>query len=351
MIALQHSLGIGEGLLVPGKIAPVEALHPEAVKVEHAQRNVPVRHALNKGSSGLFVIVGGEGRGQPQAEAPRGQQGRPSGQGSVAVQHRLGRAAVDHIINDGFPFGGELHPLHLFAGHLKAHVGGILHENAIPPVGHIEGDILVGLLAGGTAVGIPHVDGLAVFHIGGKAFAQSINALAHVQHQGIAHVGLAGVLIQRPAHAPEGAAGQHLAIRQIIHPPVFALLYPGRQLAAGEGNHLVVFLDDGIHRLFVGLKMGRVVPLARKVGHSHADDVLPGRGEGHIQRAAVQRIPPVMNGTAGGQHMQRVRALFHANRLHGVLHLKIGANQPIAIGKFHGFSTPSFLRSFSITEP
>ena len=97
--------------------------------------------------------------------------------------------------------------------------------------------------------------------------------------------------------------------------------------------------------------MGLVVPLARKVGHGHADDVLPGCGEGHVQRAAVQRIPPMVNGTAGGQHMQHIRTLFHANRLCGVLHLKIGANQPIAIGKFHGSSTPSFLRFFSITEP
>ena len=338
VIAFEHPHRIGEGLLVPGEVAPVEALHPEAVEVEHAQGDIPIRHALNEGSGGLFVIVGGEGRRQPQAEAPRGHQGGTAGQGGVAVQHRLGRAAVDHVVDDGLALGGELHPLHLFTSHFEAHVGGILHEDAIAPIGHIEGDILVGLFAGGAAVGVPHIDGLAVLHIGGEALAQAVDALAHVQHQRIAHVGLAGVLIQRPAHAAERAAGEHPAVlRHIVHPPVFALLHPGGQLSAGEGDRLVVFFNDGVHRLLVGLEMRGVIPFAREVGHGDADNVLPGRGKGHIQRTAVQRITPVMDGAAGGQHVQRVGALFHPNRLRGVLHLEVGPDQPIAVGKFHGF--------------
>ena len=338
VIALEHPHGIGEGLLVPGEVAPVEALHPEAVEVEHAQGDIPIRHALNEGRGGLFVIVGGKGRGQPQAEAPRGHQGGPSGQGGVAVQHGLGCAAIDHVVNDGLSLGRELHPLHLFTGHFEAHVGGVLHEDTIAPIGHIEGDILVGLLAGGAAVGVPHIDGLAVFHIGGEAFAQTIDALAHVQHQRVAHVGLAGILVQRPAHAAERAAGEHPAVlRHIVHLPVFALLHPGGQLAAGEGDRLVGFFNDGVHRLLVGLEMRGVIPLAREVGHGDADDVLPGRGKGHVQRTAVQRIAPVMDGAAGGQHVQRVGTLFHPNRLCGVLHLEVGTDQPITVGKFHSF--------------
>ena len=83
--------------------------------------------------------------------------------------------------------------------------------------------------------------------------------------------------------------------------------------------------------------MRGVIPFAREVGHGDADNVLPGRGKGHIQRTAVQRITPVMDGAAGGQHVQRVGALFHPNRLRGVLHLEVGPDQPIAVGKFHGF--------------
>ena len=38
----EHSHGIGEHFVVPYKIAPVEAFHPEAVEMEGAQRNIAV---------------------------------------------------------------------------------------------------------------------------------------------------------------------------------------------------------------------------------------------------------------------------------------------------------------------
>ena len=66
--AADHPFRIREGHRVPLKITPLEGLHPEAVEVEDVQGQVALGHAVDKAVNRRFVVVGGERRGQPQAE-------------------------------------------------------------------------------------------------------------------------------------------------------------------------------------------------------------------------------------------------------------------------------------------
>ena len=69
---------IREGVRVPGEVAPVETLHPEAVEVEYVQGYAPLAHALDKSGGGGLVVVRGEGRDShsPKVQAG-GSAGRP----------------------------------------------------------------------------------------------------------------------------------------------------------------------------------------------------------------------------------------------------------------------------------
>ena len=60
MILFQSCTDIREISLIPGKITPVEFLHPETVKMEYTERNIPFFHSFNKGSGCLFIIISGK---------------------------------------------------------------------------------------------------------------------------------------------------------------------------------------------------------------------------------------------------------------------------------------------------
>ena len=66
--AADHPFRVREGHRIPLEVAPLEGLHPEAVKVEHVQRQVPFGHAVDKAVDRRFVVVGGERGGEPQAK-------------------------------------------------------------------------------------------------------------------------------------------------------------------------------------------------------------------------------------------------------------------------------------------
>ena len=268
MVALQHPRRIWEGVLVPCKVAPVIALHPETVKVKYMQRNIPLRHAVNERRSGRFIIIGGKGCGQPKAEAPRRRQRGTACQRRIQVKRLLRCTAADHIIDQRLALHRELHALHLLAGYLKAHVGGILHQHAIAAIGHIEGNILVCLFAARAAVGVPHVDGLPILHIRGKALTQAIHTLAHVQHQGFRHIGLAGVFVLGMTHAVILAAGQQLLTVIVIHAPLLrALAHMCRKAAAPEYDFFFCFRDFRLHLFLIGFKPWLLRP--RNVSPAH----------------------------------------------------------------------------------
>ena len=274
--------------------------------MEHMQWDVPIGHALDKGGDGFFVIAGGKTGGQPKAEAPGRGQGRPPGERGVTPENLLGRRPIDQAVGEPLAFHRKLNPLHLFTGHLKGHVAGIVDKDAISPVGHIKGDILVGLLAGRAAVRVPHIHALAVFHVAGKALAQAIHAFAHIQHERIGYIVLSGLLVQAGGHAAKAAGGQNMAIGPVIHLPPGGLFGNfGTQRAAEKAQCLIVFFDNRGDGRCIELKVRTLVLLAGEVGDIYPDNPFHGRAKAHGQRLTAQSCPAVLNGMAGRQHAQR----------------------------------------------
>ena len=348
MIALQHAFRIREGFRIPFEVAPVIAPHPETVKMEHGQGNIPLGHAVDKAAGGFLVIIRGKGGGQPQAEAPCRQDRRTSGQRGIEIQNALRGFTIDHIVDQRFPFHGKLGPLHLFAGNLKADIGGILHEDAVAPVCHVEGDVLISQLGGRSAVSVPHIHALSVFDIGREPFAKAVHALSDVQHQAVAHVRFAGVAVQRMGHGPEAGGGEHLSVpAQEIHlPAALRLQHLCGQSATGEAGRFLAFGDRRIHIFLKGGEMGRPVLFPGKMGDPDADDILPGRGEFDFQDCSVQGFPAAADRPCGRQHFQRPVLLFHPDALGRIVHGEVFPGHPVSSGKFQivhsSFIQPGF---------
>ena len=95
---LEHCRRIRELGGIPPEACPLVFLHPEAVKVEHLQGDIPLRHAVNKGGDGFLVIGSGKGGGQPQPEGVCRRQGGLAGEGGVVGQHLLQILTADEEI-------------------------------------------------------------------------------------------------------------------------------------------------------------------------------------------------------------------------------------------------------------
>ena len=74
--AFEHSDRVREYPVIPQKVAPMEFLHPETVKMERPQRNSPLEHAVDEAHDGFLVIVCRKRGGKPQPECPRCRKSR-----------------------------------------------------------------------------------------------------------------------------------------------------------------------------------------------------------------------------------------------------------------------------------
>ena len=200
MITLQHSFWIWEGFRVPGKITPLIGFHPVAVKMEYMKRNIPVFHSLNKAGCGCFIIIRGKGSSQPQTKGPCRRKSRFSGQLCVFLNGSLGRMAIDHKVIQTFSFHRKLHMLHLFTGNFISSVTLIVKKNSITFIGDIEWNIFIGNLTGSSAVFIPHLHNLTIFHKWGKSLTQTIDVFIHIQCQLFYHIGLSCFIIGHMGH-------------------------------------------------------------------------------------------------------------------------------------------------------
>ena len=93
---------------VPHEVAPVKLPHPEAVEVEHLQREVALGHAVDEFGDRLLVVLGGERGAQPQPERPGRRQRGPAGESGVLVEDFCGRGPIDHQIFQCFAGHTEL---------------------------------------------------------------------------------------------------------------------------------------------------------------------------------------------------------------------------------------------------
>ncbi len=177
----QHAGRVGEGVGVPGEVAPLVAAHPEAVEVEHAQRDAALGHAVDEAVDGGLVVVGGEGGGQPQAERPGRGQGGAAGERGVALKDLLRGRAVDDEELQRLVLDAELDLAYRLGAHLVADLARVVDEDAVAAVGQVEGDVLVRLLAAGAAVSLPDVDHLPVLDERGEPFPQPVHRLSYAQ--------------------------------------------------------------------------------------------------------------------------------------------------------------------------
>ena len=329
--------------MIPLEVAPVEALHPVAVEVEHGQRNVALRHAVDEGGRRLLVVIRGEGGGQPQTERPCGHERRATRQRSVQVERVLRRAAVNHVVDHRFALVRELDALHLFRRDFKGHVACVLHQHTVTAVGHVERDVLVRQLRRRAAIRVPHINRLTVLDVRAEAFAQTVNTFAHVELEALGHVGRAvrqkrtgrAVLLQRTAHAAPTGRRQDAVADHIVHRPIAALAHARGQVAGDEVGVVVILADFGRHVLFIRRELGVFARRSGKVRHLHADDVLARRSEHNVERAAVENIAAVANRAAGADDVQLLVVLDDANGLRGVGHHIVLPDDPVTLRKTH----------------
>lgn len=65
------------------KGVPVERLHPEAIKVEDLNGDIPSFHPYQERVDSLFIVIRREARAEPQAETPTGYFARFASQDGI----------------------------------------------------------------------------------------------------------------------------------------------------------------------------------------------------------------------------------------------------------------------------
>ena len=176
--------------------------------MEHMQRNLPVCHALNKAGRGCLIIIGGKGCGQPQTKGPCRRQCRFSGQFGIFFYCSHRSFSTDHIVIQPFPFYRKLHPFYFLAGNLIRYVTFVVNQNTISFIGHIERNIFISDLTGRTAVLVPHLHDLSVFHKWCETLAKAIHIFIHIQQQLIQHIVLSGLCILHISQVTEAGLCQ-----------------------------------------------------------------------------------------------------------------------------------------------
>ena len=216
MVAAEHSFRIREHILIPEEIAPLEAFHPETVKMEDLEGDLPLPEAFDESRDGVFVVIGRKRGRQPEAEGPFGRKRRTAGQGSVFLNDLLRSRPVNDKELQLLILHGKLDCLHFFASDLEADRARMVDKHAVAGRSIVEGDVFIGDLAGGAAVFIPHIHDLAVFYHGSEPFAQSVDQFPHAEVQACENVILPALFMHHP-HAPGFCAGKRLSLREIIH--------------------------------------------------------------------------------------------------------------------------------------
>ena len=339
----EHALRVRGRCAVPLEVAPVELAHPEAVEVEHRQRQVTLGHLVDEAGDGRLVVVRGEAGGQPQAVGPGGHGGRTPGQGGVALEDLFGCRPVDDEVLQALPRHRELHPLDSLGADLVGDVPRVVDQHAIAAVRQVERNVLVGLLARGAAVGVPDVDDLAVLHHGPEALAEPVDELADPQRQLFMNVGSrVGRMLARSARdnlqVGDGlvpARGEGVAIRAEREIPRRPRRHRGAEPAAGQGARSVRHR----HLAMTVLRTDQVEPelfaQPLEVLDPHADDVRQRRAERDGQSGAVQGVATTLDDLGRCRDGERPLPRDDVVRLSGVERRHSGSCPPESVRELH----------------
>ncbi len=146
--------------------------------MENVDLRIPLLHPLQKRIHRGLVVVGGEARAKPQAEAPAGDLARLPREHRVPPQHVLGRGPVDEVPLQPLAFDARLHTAAPLAPDLELYLSRRVDEDAVAPRTQPERDVLVRLVARGAAVGVPQRDRLSHFIEGAESLSESVDGLA-----------------------------------------------------------------------------------------------------------------------------------------------------------------------------
>jgi hypothetical protein len=75
----------------------MKSLHPEAIKVEHFNRNVSRFHPFKERVDRLFIVIGCETGGKPESEAPTRNLPGFTGQDGILFKHFFRGRSMDDV--------------------------------------------------------------------------------------------------------------------------------------------------------------------------------------------------------------------------------------------------------------
>lgn len=116
-----HLLRPGESPRIPGEITPVPLAHPVTVEMEDGKWYASGFHPGDQLLHRPLVAGRQEGSGQPEAQRPFGDPGRPSRQPGVFLQDLLWGRPVDEIEIELLARHGELDHVYFFGSDLVFH--------------------------------------------------------------------------------------------------------------------------------------------------------------------------------------------------------------------------------------
>ena len=332
----QHPFGVREGGVFPLEVAPFQVVHPATVEVEDRQGDVPLRHAVDELVDGLLVIVGGKGGRQPQTEAPVGDQWGFACQIGIGVEHPFEVLAANHRICQLLAGDGELDLGDLVGTDLEFHLVSGIHEDPIPPIAHIEGDVLVGLGRACATILVPDGDRLPILDEVGEALAQAVDLLSHTQVEGLDHVWPA-IVIGYQGLAPPRRPCQRTALILVLEVDGITLGDLQGQPATGEGPSPLILLDP--HRGIGPVKrepwvMAVVLPVVDDPG---GDDVGSGGGDLDGKQSSVQGHAGIPDHLEGGVEGQPFLFDIRAVDIGRIFDVETVAHKPFSVEELHIF--------------
>ena len=248
--------------------------------MEHMQRNIPVRHPLDKSGRRPLVIIGRKGGGQPQAKGPGRRQRRFTGQFRIFRNGSLRGRAVNHIVIESLPLHGKLQTLHLFAGYLIGGVPFIVQKHTVPLVGNIKRNVFVCDFARCPAVLIPHFNHLAVLHKRGVSLAQSIDALIHINSQLLHHISFSCIPVCHMSHIAVSCTGQlPFPVKEADSPAVWPLVNDRSRMAALIADFILRLLNRHMRGGLMDPGEGAVVCSPLKMSHGNLNHIFHWAGK------------------------------------------------------------------------
>ena len=139
----QEPSRVWEVFRVKGEVAPFVRWHPETIKVEDVQRDIPLLHPVYELHDRPLVIRGQERRRQPQTVRPVWRERRSTGQQGVSRQDLFRGGSSDDVEPDDLPRYRGLNFGHDVGLDFDRDMVGMIVVDAVAPVGQVERDVFI----------------------------------------------------------------------------------------------------------------------------------------------------------------------------------------------------------------